>query len=312
MRCNGPLHGWYSKDRTAEGRRRFTLRFHEAYHDRPLDVPCGRCRGCLLERARQWAVRCVHEASLWPENVFATLTYSPESLPVVGPRRLPTLRPDDFVNFMKRLRHVRDGVRFLQAGEYGALGRPHHHVLLFNCGFSDKEVLSVRRGEPVYRSAVLEDLWPFGHSSFGSVTFESAGYTARYTLKKVCGASGRADDSVSVRRLSWAECQELGVPYQEYMTMSRRPGIGAGWFEKFGSDVFPSDELIVRGGHRMRPPRFYEERFGAVAPGALQEVKRKRVRYGGALPADEKSDRRGADREELTRRRVADFLKREL
>ena len=29
-----------------------------------LLLSCGQCIGCRLERSRQWATRCVHEASL--------------------------------------------------------------------------------------------------------------------------------------------------------------------------------------------------------------------------------------------------------
>lgn len=273
MKCHGPLHGWYSKDRTAAGKRKVVFDFSEAYADMPVDVPCGQCAGCLLERARQWAVRCVHEASLWESNVFVTLTYSAAEVPMVG--GLCTLRPRDFVLFMKRLRKTRDGVRFFQAGEYGSLGRPHHHVLLFNCGFPDRVFLRGEGKSRLYRSRELESLWPYGFSSIGEVTFESAGYVARYTLKKqlfgVPGSDRRFP--VTMSPLDREGSGRIG----EYVTMSRRPGIGAGWYEKFGREVFPSDELIVRGGFRMKPPRFYEERFGRENPKALREVKRKRM-----------------------------------
>lgn len=48
---------------------------------RSTKVACNVCVGCRLERARQWAVRCMHEASCWSDNCFVTLTYSPETLP---------------------------------------------------------------------------------------------------------------------------------------------------------------------------------------------------------------------------------------
>ena len=48
--------------------------------DEPLEIPCGQCIGCKLERSRQWAMRCVHEALLHEENSFITLTYAPEAL----------------------------------------------------------------------------------------------------------------------------------------------------------------------------------------------------------------------------------------
>ena len=97
-----------------------------------LQVPCGQCIGCRLERSRQWAIRCVHEASLHPINCFLTLTYSPEyegRLQVPLPDRVTgeiigsqlSLRKDDFVLFMKRLRKkFGEGIRFFHCGEYGS------------------------------------------------------------------------------------------------------------------------------------------------------------------------------------------------
>ena len=41
--------------------------------------------------------------------------------------------------------------------------------------------------------------------------------------------------------------------------MSRRPGIGRDWYEKFQTDVFPSDEVPVPGsGVYKKVPRYYE------------------------------------------------------
>ena len=41
-----------------------------ARFDGKLTLPCGNCIGCRLERSRQWAVRCMHEASLYEDNCF--------------------------------------------------------------------------------------------------------------------------------------------------------------------------------------------------------------------------------------------------
>lgn len=40
--------------------------------------------------------------------------------------------------------------------------------------------------------------------------------------------------------------------------MSLKPGIGATWFEKYHTDVFPHDHVVVRG-KECRPPRFYDQ-----------------------------------------------------
>ncbi len=60
----------------------------------------------------------------------------------------------------------------------------------------------------------------------------------------------------------------------EYVTMSRRPGIGSTWLAKFKSDVYPADE-VVHEGKRYRPPRFYDSQ---LAGEELDEYKVKRRR----------------------------------
>lgn len=72
--------------------------FHDVGH-KELKLPCGQCIGCRLERSRQWAMRIIHEASMYDNNCFITLTYSPENLPPDG-----GLRKKHFQLFMKRLR----------------------------------------------------------------------------------------------------------------------------------------------------------------------------------------------------------------
>lgn len=300
MKCHAPLHGWRSKKRSPLGKREVVFQFREGFYDVPVTVPCGKCNGCRLARSREWAIRCVHEASLWKKNVFVTLTYSEEFVPrVASPTGLiSSLRPVDFVNFMKRLRKLKDGVRFLQAGEYGSLGRPHHHALLFNCDFADR--VSWRQGPTgmLDRSAELERLWPFGYSSVGEVTDASAAYVARYTVKKAREvAEGAVEDSGRV---------------QEYLTMSRRPGIGAGWFDRFEGDVFPFDELVTRWGV-VKPPRFYVERYRSRNPEGFKEVQRKRVAASGTEGArSEMDERRLVQKAELARRRLKDYLRRNM
>ena len=75
MSCFKPLAAY--KD--AGGKIVFDLR--QSASKVAMALPCGRCVGCRLERARQWGLRCVHESKLWPQSVFVTLTYSDEFLP---------------------------------------------------------------------------------------------------------------------------------------------------------------------------------------------------------------------------------------
>lgn len=273
----------------------------------------------MLERARQWAVRCAHEAQMWRHNSFVTLTYDAEQVPRLSDGRL-TLRPGDFVRFMKRLRKLRYerwllehqdpgevylGIRFLQAGEYGALGRPHHHALLFNCDFEDRvRFRETKSGSLIFRSAELERLWPFGFCSVGEVTFESAGYVARYTLKKAGAVDREARQDRGGR--------EAG-PVGEYLTMSRRPGIGALWYEKFKGDVFPLDEVVTRGGKVVKPPRFYLERLEKEDPRGWDAVRAGRLASAEEVMSSGEGDGyRLYAKQENVRRRIKDFLKREV
>lgn len=253
MPCYHPLPAWYAKRKNESGKRSIVFNVSDGLKDRPVEVPCGRCLGCKLEYSRQWAVRCLHESKLHDANCFVTLTY--ENVPPGG-----SLRPRDFVLFMKRLRLVHPGVRFFQCGEYGEkLGRPHHHAILFNCHFPDSRFWKEKAGVKLSISKELDSLWGHGQCSVGAVSFESAAYVARYTMKKVHGGA----EEHYAGRLS------------EYCTMSRRPGIGSGFFEKFRSDVYPRDEVIVRGV-ACRPPRYYDSRLEIAAPSALAKVKAKR------------------------------------
>ena len=152
-------------------------------HDisRSLQLPCGQCIGCRLERSRQWAMRCLHEAQLHENNCFITLTYDDAHLP--GDR---SLHYSDFQKFLKRFRKSLGGakIRYYMAGEYGEkFGRPHWHACIFGYDFHDKKLFKrTAAGSLIYTSEHLKKLWPFGHSSIGDVTFESAAYVARYII----------------------------------------------------------------------------------------------------------------------------------
>lgn len=148
--------------------------------------PCRKCFGCKKERARQWSIRCVHEASLHEKSSFVTLTFNDAALKARGHK---SVSRRDVQLFIKRLRKFYSDVkiRVYYASEYGKKHfRPHYHILLFGVDFEDKKLLkSTAAGSKLYTSAILEKLWPFGYSSVGAVTQQSAAYVAQYTLGKV-------------------------------------------------------------------------------------------------------------------------------
>jgi len=273
MTCYFPLHGYKGKSKDAD-KIAVTFSRPSSWKGERLDLPCGQCVGCRLERSRQWAVRCMHEASLYDKNSFITLTYDDKHLPPDGGLVLP-----HFQFFMKRLRKsiYPSKVRFYHCGEYGDLNaRPHYHSLMFGYRPDDLELFSSRNNFPVFTSKKLSNLWPFGFSVVGDVSFDSAAYVARYVMKKVTGVGAQ-------------------VHYKgrkpEYTTMSRRPGIGKGWYEKFKADIYPLDRLIVRG-HPSRPPRYYDNLLAREDRSTFELLKIEREKNGQHFVTDVLSDGR--------------------
>lgn len=235
-------------------------------------------------------MRCVHEASLYENNSFITLTYNDSHLPAGG-----TLVPEHFQKFMKRLRKKfsESPIRFYHCGEYGKicsqcrsaqvmkargctnLGRPHYHACLFNFDFADKQFFKTIRGHDLYTSDTLGKLWRYGFSTIGQVNFETAAYVARYIMKKINGDdAGRHYENVD------HDTGEIHAIYPERTTMSRRPGIASEWYRQFKSDVYPDDFVVLRG-RTMNPPRYYDQILQIEDPemyAALKERRKEELR----------------------------------
>ena len=236
-----------------------------------LTVSCKQCTGCRQEYARQWAMRNIHEASLWLNNIFITLTYNEQNLPEHN-----TLVKKDFQDFMKRLRkhkkaNTKNPIRFFHCGEYGEkFGRPHYHAILFNTNFNDRKPIPGQKN--LTTSDTLKKLWGKGHVSIGDVTFQSASYVAGYVQKKINGK--QKEDHY--RRIDKTTGETWVLP-QEYATMSRRPGIAGLWFAKHKKDVYPSDNIHING-KEMRPPKYYDNLFQEQNPLQMEQIKENRTK----------------------------------
>lgn len=263
MPCYHPVTGWRSnKGRNSKtGLWPIVFDRKEGYADKEVVIPCGRCIGCRLERSRNWATRMVLEARDHANNCFVTLTYDDIHLP-----SNQSLNKIDIVKFLKRLRkHYGDQkIRYFQCGEYGdKTQRPHHHVCFFGFDFKDKTLWTCQNGYKYYRSATLEKLWRFGNSLITDLTFETAAYTARYITKKITG--------------KMAESHYQGRQ-PEYVTMSRRSGIGKEFWNKFKQDIIVGDSIIIRNELKVRPGKYYDNLFHLEDPKGLERTKAKRVK----------------------------------
>lgn len=291
MPCYHPITAWYG-EKTASGKRRLTFSPNGG-HGSPIEINCGQCIGCRLERARQWSVRIMHEAQFYEESAFLTLTYSSEHLPPSG-----SLEVRDLQCFFKRyrqwlVRHAsRDSarrVRFFACGEYGdQLARPHYHAIVFGHSFLEdrKRWKQGTAGDQIYVSAQLDKLWGLGDCYIGNVSLSSAGYVARYTVKKVRG--DRAEAHYQGKR-------------PEFMVCSK--GIGKRFFERYGEETYRDDTVVFKG-REMAVPSYYDRLMEKQDPELLQQIKLARVKRAKAHWRNQTPDRL-AVREEVTKARIS-------
>lgn len=232
----------------------------------PITLPCNGCIGCRLDRAESWAVRCHHEAQMHEFNSFVTLTYANEHLP-----ESYSVSVREFQLFMKRLRKAiyPTKIRFFSCGEYGDLTlRPHYHAIIFGYGFPDRVFdRKNKHGQAFFTSETLSKAWPYGLSDLSDVTYQSARYVAGYVMKKIRG------DKAASHYSRTHPVTGLTVQVEpEFSLQSTSPGIGSTWFDKFKTDAFPSDFLVVDGRHTS-VPRYY---FLKLREDEQEALKRKR------------------------------------
>lgn len=252
----------------------------------------------------------MHEASLHEGNCFITLTLSPvpggdasraqqklctkaksarelttiaqdaltganvarvdNSRAEIRPRPEDGLSKKDHQKFLKRLRKKVGPVRFYMCGEYGEKNdRPHYHYIIFGYDFPDKTLWRKQGEFQYYRSKLLETCWPFGHSEIAAVTFETCAYVARYVTKKITG-----DAAIEHYKRTAPDGTDYWL-MPEFGEMSRKPGLGRGWLDKYLEDVYTTDQ-VYRNDQGSRPPRYYDNRLQAIDPARYQQIKNTR------------------------------------
>lgn len=239
-------------------------------------IPCGRCIGCRLEYSKVWALRCLHESYLYDDNIFLTLTYDNDNIPLHN-----DLNPDDFTKFIKRLRYERNKnngsnqyqrIRYYMCGEYGAdTLRPHYHAILFNYRPQDSQLYTTRKGKRVYKSEELRKTWKKGNIEFSDVNFNTCAYVSRYMLKKL-------KYSESIKYDVYNEITGLVeyTKHREYTRMSRNPGIGYDFFKNTHMDTLGTYTYVLEGGVHVSIPRYYVEKADEISDGLTKVYKKKR------------------------------------
>lgn len=210
-------------------------------------------------------LRAWHESKMHENSIFLTLTYSPEHL------ESPFLIYRHWQTFIKDLRDrvgylPEERISVMVTGEYGEENkRPHWHALLFNyCPHDQKKLRKTERGDQVFESHFLTDLWSKGNVEYGAVTLESARYVASYALKKL--VHGKDQDH----------------RYHPLHKTSSKNAIGKSWIEKYWKHTFENGFVVLADGSEGNIPRYYEDWFKKQMPNQyiryVTEVKPKRIR----------------------------------
>lgn len=207
-----------------------------------MKLPCGKCVGCLTDRATDWFIRNFHEMYSHKLCSFLTLTYDRVHLPENG-----SLVKRDLQLFFKRLRkqlwsRYKVRVRYFAVGEYGSkLGRPHYHVILYGWNFPDRKLIGYSKHQ-LYVSDFLSRVWKLGFHRVGDVSLASIKYVSKYIVKRV-----------------YKDSNYYGLKIPEFNTCSVRPFIGRDFLVKYVDDLYNGDRVVIDATHKYRVPRAYDK-----------------------------------------------------
>lgn len=233
------------------------------------EVPCGRCYNCVQTKRSSWTLRILMELRVAESANFVTLTYSPETVPVIrqySKQLVQTLVKEDLQKFIKRLRkRITEDyngnerwckksektqkwspkIRYFGCGEYGSnTNRPHYHIILFNIPLDYIKYDPINRK---YYSKVIEDIWKKGSVDIGKVERGSAHYMTKYHMFPL-------DER-------WIESDKRQKPFA---LMSRKPGIGLNFIDDKITDYYVDSKnpyYTFKDGTRVPYGRYYKQKI---------------------------------------------------
>ncbi len=327
MPCFHPVPCWWSRIKTTNGKNGVLYgHYHpqRALHPDPLrpdfKVKCRQCVGCRIDKSRDWALRCVHEAQMHLDSTYITLTFSDEALLErekkygISPN---TLDHSDWQRFYKKLKsHIRrkhgssyaKKLRFYMCGEYGdETARPHYHACIFGWQFDDKVFYKIHNGNMLYTSETLNKIWGMGYCPIGNVTFQSAAYIARYVMKKRTGKDA-PDHYTIYDEDTGAVLEQIQPEYNRMSTGTKETrGLGYSWIKKYYQEVLNND-FIIHDKKKFMVPEYYEKVLYEEFPEEMDDIKEARV-LNALKHVDNNTEERLAVRETILNKKIEKLVR---
>lgn len=257
-------------------------------------IPCGSCYSCRMNHARDWTVRCMLEAQYHESNYFVTLTYADNHLPfnidcesgeLTGKSTLVKSHVQKFIKRLRKNYKYSNRISYLLCGEYGALsGRCHYHLCIFGLKLDDLvEYKKTPLGYSLYNSEFLSRCWSvkpkgdiqpdfftdngeprsyIGYVVVAPLTYESAAYVARYTVKK----QGDQDKDI----------YDEYMFEKEFLLTSKRPAIGYQYYQDHKDEIYKHDSIVLNDGKVVKPPKYFDKLYELDNPPDMERIKENR------------------------------------
>lgn len=173
-----------------------------------VELPCGQCMPCRIDRRRTWVARMILERADHDCACFITLTYNDQNLP-----ESLCVDKSEVQRFFKRLRKevYPRTLRYFAVGEYGDRSqRPHYHAIIFGISPQEREL--------------VEKAWQKGFIQIGTAEPATMSYCGGYITKKM---TKKGDPRLHGRE-------------PEFALMSRMPGLGVNYVKSL-TDAYKTD-----------------------------------------------------------------------
>ncbi len=267
MSCTQPITVWQALD--PERDQQITFKPQHSYAEREFKIPCGsKCDGCLISRSMQRAVQIYCELVITDTpSYFITLTFNDENMP-------PNYSLDKslITKAIKLMRKKISKFRFFQIQEYGgSTQRPHGHMVVFGLDIPDLELY---REKPylTYTSQILSECWPHGHVELNLLTIQTCIYIAQHDAAKI------------LKPIPYHELKILESETGEFFTdrepesksSSNRPGIGHDYYQKYKSEIYTTDSIVI-DAMQFPVPKYFDTLLKREDPKLYEQIKQSRI-----------------------------------